>query len=42
MASALSPPGIERLWSQVRFVNDKATWSIRAGEWSAFFKQRME
>jgi glycosyltransferase involved in cell wall biosynthesis len=41
MASILSPPGIARLWDQVRFVNDTATWSKRADEWLAFFKTRI-
>ena len=40
MASVLSPPGINRLWNQVRFVNETATWSKRAGEWFDFFKIR--
>lgn len=39
MASVLSPPGISRLWEQVRFVNETATWSKRAGEWIGFFKE---
>jgi hypothetical protein len=37
----LSPPGIDRLWSQVRFVNETATWGRRAGEWIDFFKARI-
>ena len=41
MASVLSPPGIDRLWNQVRFVNDTATWDRRAGEWIDFFKARI-
>jgi glycosyltransferase involved in cell wall biosynthesis len=41
MASVLSPPSIDRLWNQVRFVNDTATWSMRAGEWTDFFKTRI-
>jgi glycosyltransferase involved in cell wall biosynthesis len=41
MASVLSPPGIARLWDQVRFVNDTATWSERAGEWLGFFRSRI-
>ena len=41
MASVLSPPGINRLWNQVRFVNETATWSKRAGEWFDFFKTRI-
>jgi glycosyltransferase involved in cell wall biosynthesis len=41
MASVLSPPGIDRLWSQVRFVNETATWGRRAGEWIDFFKARI-
>jgi glycosyltransferase involved in cell wall biosynthesis len=42
MASVLSPPGIDRLWQQVRFINETATWKILAGEWAGFFKQRID
>jgi glycosyltransferase involved in cell wall biosynthesis len=41
MASVLSPPGINRLWEQVRFVNETATWGKRACEWIDFFKERL-
>jgi glycosyltransferase involved in cell wall biosynthesis len=41
MALVRSPPGIDRLWEQVRFVNDTATWGGRAGEWIGFFKARI-